>query len=237
MVTNLTHLFSMLFAECTTESEDLYKMHKSGINDAVHKVLEKQDQRERERLSEQIDRLHISKTSVREVFQEVNSVPTGRSPVQEVAGRWDQGDKSRVQDKPRPSSACFDEVGRPSTKDKVKASSVSPIQTSPPSRSTGTSSPKRKEKPSQTDFRPNLSPNYLRQSSTPESSSFRPAPGVHVHCSNVTGLQVGDNNTMYINESRKRHPTAPLPSSSSRNQQETPGTRQEDKLIWSFFSP
>ncbi|KAK1889882.1 Receptor-interacting serine/threonine-protein kinase 3 [Dissostichus eleginoides] len=193
--------------KCTTESEDLYKMHKSGINGAVHEVLEKQDQREPERLSEQIDRLHITKSSVRECFQEVNSVPTGRPPVQEMAGRWDQRDKSRVQVKPRPSSACFDEVGRSSTKDKV--SSVCPIQPSPPSLSTGTSSQQRKEKPSQTDLRQNLSSNYLRQSSTPESSSFRPAPGVHVHCSNVTGLQVGDNNTMYINESRKRHPTAP----------------------------
>ncbi|XP_033961940.1 receptor-interacting serine/threonine-protein kinase 3 [Pseudochaenichthys georgianus] len=193
--------------KCTTESEDLYKMHKSGINYAVHEVLEKQDQREPERLSGQIHRLHISKSSGREYFQKVNSVPTGRSPVQEVAACWDQGDKSRLQDTPRPSSACFDEVGRPSTKDKV--SSVCPIQTSPPSRSTGTSSQTRKEKPSQTDFRQNLFPNYLRQSSTPESSCFPPPSGVHVYCCNVTGLQVGDNNTMYINESRKRHPTAP----------------------------
>ncbi|KAF3837335.1 hypothetical protein F7725_004799, partial [Dissostichus mawsoni] len=71
-----------LNAKCTTESEDLYKMHKSGIHGAVHEVLEKQDQREPERLSEQIDRLHITKSSVRECFQEVNSVPTGRPPVQ-----------------------------------------------------------------------------------------------------------------------------------------------------------
>ncbi|XP_034001481.1 receptor-interacting serine/threonine-protein kinase 3 [Trematomus bernacchii] len=214
--------------KCTTESEDLYKMHKSGINGAVHEVLEKQDQNEPERLSEQIVRLEISKSSARECFQEVNSVPTGRPPVQEVAGRWDQRDKSRVQDKPRPSSACFDEVGRSSTKDKVKVSSVCPIQSSPPSHSTGTSSQKRKEKPSQTDFRQNLSSNYLRQSSTPESSSFRPAPGVHVHCSNVTGLQVGDNNTMYINESRKRHPTAPptvdfQPQSAGNSRDKTEG--------------
>ncbi|KAK5848236.1 hypothetical protein PBY51_005868 [Eleginops maclovinus] len=201
--------------DCTTESEELYKMHKHGINDAVHEELIKLEQKEAERLSEQVESTHITNPSARECFQERNiDVPTGRPPVQEVAGGWpvSRREKSRVQDKPssRPSSACYDEESRPSTKDRVKVSSVCPIQSSPTSLSTGRSSQKEKEKSYQKDFSHNLSSQFQRQFSTPDSLSH-PSPGVQIHGSNVTGIQVGNNNTMYINEprDRKRHPTAP----------------------------
>ncbi|XP_035859663.1 receptor-interacting serine/threonine-protein kinase 4-like isoform X1 [Sander lucioperca] len=43
----MSHLYSMLWTtECTTETEELYKMYKHAINDAVHEVLKKLDQKE-----------------------------------------------------------------------------------------------------------------------------------------------------------------------------------------------
>lgn len=54
---------------------------------------------------------------------------------------------------------------------------------------------------------PDTLPNHHRHQPPP------PGPHINIHCSNVTGLQCGNNNTMYIHSldqsERKRHPTAP----------------------------
>ncbi|XP_073331055.1 receptor-interacting serine/threonine-protein kinase 3 [Pagrus major] len=209
--------------ECTTETEELYKMHKHGIVDAVHQVLKELDKQEVESLTEQVQRVQITQAdSVSRGVNAVNcdNVPTGRPPVQEMAGglATNQGDKARVRDlpSPRPTRGWDVDLSRSSVDNKVKVSSVHPIQSSPPFPSTGTSLQSRTGKTSQQAFRPDLMPQYHRQCSSPDTLPYhhRPAAhGVHIHLSNVTGFQHGNNNTMHIfavdPSERRRHPTAP----------------------------
>uniref|UniRef100_A0A3Q3X8L3 Protein kinase domain-containing protein n=1 Tax=Mola mola TaxID=94237 RepID=A0A3Q3X8L3_MOLML len=50
--------------ECTTETEELYKMHRHTINDAVFQVLKKLDKKEEEEgVTQQFQRVHISQAS------------------------------------------------------------------------------------------------------------------------------------------------------------------------------
>lgn len=190
---------------CTMETEELYKMHKHAINDAVHEVVKRLDQIEEERMLERVERVHISQPS--ETFAQVcDNVPTGRPPIQEMAGGWTANE--RVTDPPSSFSG-------PAVGDKVKRSSVCPIRSTPPSPSTAKSAQGRTTNPSQQAFRENLSPQYQRQFSSPDSFPCHPAPsgGIQIHLSNVTGFQHGNNNTMHIQVlerlDRKRHPTAP----------------------------
>ncbi|XP_044039001.1 receptor-interacting serine/threonine-protein kinase 3 [Siniperca chuatsi] len=198
--------------ECTTVTEELYKMHKHSIVDAVHQVLNKLDQKEEE----------ITQVSVMTRVEAVNvydNVPTGRPPIQEIAGGWivNERDKARVTDlpSPRPASVCDVDLSRTSTDQKVKMSSVHPIQSSPPVPSTGRLPEGRTARPSQLALRDNLFPQYQRQFSSPDTFHHPSAArcGVHINLSNVTGFQQGNNNTMHIYTTdpldRKRHPTAP----------------------------
>ncbi|XP_075948535.1 receptor-interacting serine/threonine-protein kinase 3 [Anarhichas minor] len=206
---------------CTIEAEELYKIHKHNINDAVHQVLMQLDQKEEERMIEQIERVHITQVSgsKREEAKIRDTVPTGRPPVQEMAGGGtaNRTDIPRVKDLPssRPSSVRYDDESRHSTDGKVKRSSVCPIEPLPPSPSTESSPQGRTAKPSLQGFKQNLSSQYHRQLSGPDTFSCQPAAarGVQMHFSNVTGLQHGNNNIMHIQvterSERRRHPTAP----------------------------
>ncbi|XP_036968134.1 receptor-interacting serine/threonine-protein kinase 3 isoform X2 [Acanthopagrus latus] len=206
--------------KCTTETEELYKMHKHGINDAVHQVRKKLDKQEAEGLTEQVQGIQITQTdSVSKRVNAVNcdNVLTGRLPVQEMAGGWaaDQGDKARVRDlpSPRPTRGWDADLSRSSVDKKVKVSSVHPIQSSPPLPSTKGSTQGRTGKPSQQALRAKLMPQFHRQCSSPDAVACYPPPAsprVIIHLSNVTGFQYGSNNTMHIIAAeRKRHPTAP----------------------------
>ncbi|XP_078132408.1 receptor-interacting serine/threonine-protein kinase 3 isoform X1 [Sander vitreus] len=185
--------------ECTTETEELYKIHKHAINDAVHQVLKKLDQREEETMIEQIGRVHITQASVGERFEAVNvydNAPTGGPPIQEMASGCtaNQTDNARVKDPPEfgPASVYY-------------KSSVCPIGSPLPSSSTWRSTESSTAKPPQASLRPNLSSQYHRQFSIPDT--------FQIHLCNVTGFQHGNNNTMHIQvmdpSDRKRHPTAP----------------------------
>lgn len=221
--------------ECTTETEELYKMHKHAILDAVHKVLKKLHEKEEECITEQVQRVQITQASVRTRVEAVNAdnVPTGRPPIQEMAGGWPEysSNKTRAKDlpPPRPANVVDLDLGRPSTDHEVKVSSVYPIQSSSPFSSTGKPPQGRATQISQQALRQHLIPQYHRQSSSPDTFLCHPPPtarSVHIHLSHVTGFQHGDNNTMHIYTAdpmeRKRHPTAPstvnlpLPHSGSR---------------------
>ncbi|XP_070786141.1 receptor-interacting serine/threonine-protein kinase 3 [Enoplosus armatus] len=208
--------------ECTTMTEELYKMHKHTIVDAVHEVLKKLDQNEEERIIEQVETLHITQAPASEAANICDNVPTGGPPIQEMAGGWTANQTARDKDllSPRPTSECNVDLSRSSTDYNVKVSSVHPIQSSPPSPSTERS-PKGR------------AATHMRQFSSPETFPCYPQPTpprVHIHLSNVTGFQHGDNNTMHIYTTdsldRKRHPTAPpsfdlpLPHSGSRRDKE-----------------
>ncbi|XP_032400269.1 receptor-interacting serine/threonine-protein kinase 3 isoform X3 [Etheostoma spectabile] len=206
--------------ECTTQTEELYKLHKHAINDAVHQVLKKLDQRKEETVIEQIGRVHITQPLAGERFEAVNvydNAPTGGPPIQEMAGGCTatQTDNARVKDLPsvRPANVCYADAPCPSTEYHLKKSSVCPIGSSMPSPSTGRSTQSRTAKPPQPAFRPNLSSQYHRQFSSPDTFLCHPAPGFQIQLCNVTGLQHGNNNTMNIEfidpSDRKRHPTAP----------------------------
>ncbi|TKS93116.1 Receptor-interacting serine/threonine-protein kinase 3 [Collichthys lucidus] len=208
--------------ECTTETEELYKMHKHAIVDAVHEVLKKLDGEEEQTITEQVQRVHITQPSegtgvaAQNIF---DNVLTGRPPVQEVAAHWtpDKRDKARVKDRPSTGApnSCDVDTSRSSANHKEKVSSVHPIHASPALSSMRTSAQSRTATITQQVFRPNLYQQYHRQFSSPEALSRHAqpvhSPAVHIHLSNVTGFQQGNNNTMYIFDptERKRHPTAP----------------------------
>ncbi|XP_054457123.1 receptor-interacting serine/threonine-protein kinase 3 [Anoplopoma fimbria] len=206
---------------CTTEAEELFKMHKHAINDVVYEVLKILDKMEEERMIEQMERVHVTQVSVSERVEVTirDTVPTGRPPIQEMAGNstTNQTGQARVKDRPssRPTSGCYDDMDRQSTDYKVKKSSVCPIQSSPSSPSTGRSSQGRTAKPSQQGVKRNLSSEYHRQFSIPNTFPCQPtaARGINYNLCNVTGLQHGNNNTMNIHvmnhSERRRHPTAP----------------------------
>lgn len=199
---------------CTTLTEELNKMHKHAIHDAVHQVLKKLDQTQEERLIERVQGVYISQPSGNraEAVNICNDVPTGGLPVQEVAGHFaaSQNQARFKGPTPRPDDMCDVNKTRSSSDYKIKPSSVHPIQSSSPSPSPR-GSPKARKTAAQFAFRPNVSTQFQRQFSTPETfSGNAQLPVVNIHCSNVTGFQKGDNNTMHIQFcERKRHPTAP----------------------------
>ncbi|XP_067435247.1 receptor-interacting serine/threonine-protein kinase 3 [Thunnus thynnus] len=216
--------------ECTTVTEELYKMHKHAIIDAVHQVLKKLDQKEEDRITEQVQRVHITQTSEYAGVQAANvcdNVPTGRPPIQEMANGWtaNLNGEPQVKDLPssRPPRVCHVYPGHMSSGFKVKPSSVHPIRSltpSPPSDltpvtpatpttpvtpvtpATGRSPQGRTAKISQSAFRANLFPQYQRQFSSPDTFPCHSPPtrGICIQLSNVTGFQHGNNNTMHINE-------------------------------------
>ncbi|XP_043952906.1 receptor-interacting serine/threonine-protein kinase 3 isoform X2 [Gambusia affinis] len=197
--------------KCTTVMEELFKMHRPAIHDAVHQVLQKLDQNEKERITHGMTKLSVTETSepVRAAAANIcDSVRTGPPPVQEIAGSWpgNQGDNAAV-DGPSPGWAtnlCDADQARQAADPEMKSSSVEPTQ---PAHST--SNGKAKNQP--------LLPLCQRQFSS---------PGIlNIHCSSVTGLQFGNNNKMHINlpgsSERKRHPTAPSTVSSSQHRTST----------------
>ncbi|KAM6895118.1 receptor-interacting serine/threonine-protein kinase 3 [Lycodopsis pacificus] len=191
---------------CAIEAEELYKIHKHNINGAVHQVLMHLDQKEEEIMTEQIETLHIAQASgsKREEAEIRDTVPTGHPPVQEMAGGG-TANRSDIRAKDLPSSG-------PAS---VKRSSVCPIEASPPSPSAKRSPRGRTAEPSLQGPKQNLSSQYHRQLSGPDTFPCQPAAarGVQMHFSNVTGLQHGNNNVMHIQvterSERRRHPTAP----------------------------
>ncbi|XP_039996169.1 receptor-interacting serine/threonine-protein kinase 3 [Xiphias gladius] len=206
--------------DCTTVTEELYKMHKHSVHDAVHQVLKKLEQKEEDRIAEQVQRVHITQVSVQTKAVNIcHNVQTGRPPVQEMAGGWtaNQRDKAAtVKDLPTHANMWHvDHACSPTHHGKVNVSSVYPIGSSPPPPSAGRSAQGRAAENPQMDSRENLFPPYHRQSSSPGSfpCSQPVARKVCIHLSNVTGFQSGTNNIMHIYApdptERKRHPTAP----------------------------
>lgn len=198
--------------ECATVTEELFKMHKHAILDAVRQVQDQLERKEEEELTREMQRVLITQASASPRCLAANvcdDVLTGRPPVQEMANGLipKHREQPTVRDpaSPRPVSpfsagqACW-------TDSRAKSSSVHPIQSSPPSPSAGRSPQGRTAKHS---LKEKLL-HYQRQSSSPEPFSGGPPPprNLCIHVSNVTGLQNGNNNTMHIYE-RRRHPTAP----------------------------
>ncbi|XP_034425200.1 receptor-interacting serine/threonine-protein kinase 3 isoform X2 [Hippoglossus hippoglossus] len=214
--------------ECTKITEQLYQTHKHGINDAVHEVLKKLEQKERDRIAEQLQRLHVTPASGAPRVQEVNiqdNVLTGPSPVQEVA--FGRSSNQRVKDPPasRQANVCdVDKTHSSTDNHKAKASSVHPISASPAPPSTTRS-------PQASAAKNPSSQQFQRQFSSPTpSSTSQPTYNVYIHCSQVTGVQSGNKNTMYINKEpleRRRHPTAP-----SRVNPPSPHPGSRNNQIW-----
>ncbi|XP_047451233.1 receptor-interacting serine/threonine-protein kinase 3 isoform X2 [Mugil cephalus] len=204
--------------DCTAVTEELYKMHKHAIRNAVDKVLETLDQKEEEeRLAQEAQTVYISQTSASARLGAVNhhccdNVPTGGPPIQEMAGDWtaNQRDKARVTNSSSPRSMCHGEQAR-MRENMMKTSSVHPIQPSLPPLGKRRIPQDRGAQSAQLTFDRRQLSQYQRQYSTPDTASHRPR--VCINLSNVTGLQNGDNNTMHIYATdpfeRRRHPTAP----------------------------
>ncbi|CAB1416199.1 unnamed protein product [Pleuronectes platessa] len=200
---------------CTNITEKLYERQKRGINAAVHEVLKKLEQKEKDRLTENFQSLGVTPSKVSPRVEEVKNqdhVKTGPPPVQEVVpGRISN---QRVKDPPASQQAnmCDVDTTRSSTDDhEPKASSVRPIGESPAPPSTTRSPQASAAKNPLRDFKNPPQP-FQRQFSSPTPSTSQPTHNVYIHCSHVTGVQIGNKNTLYINKEpseRKRHPTAP----------------------------
>lgn len=197
---------------CTMMTEELFKLHKHAVNAAVLNVLQQLDQTPADRLTDQLQRVHVTQPSEDTVNGGYN-VPTGRGPVQEVAGGGSLNQHpNRSRDQSIPLPVCVSDVS-----DKcpiLKVSSVQPIEASPAASGT------ERIRGHQAAARQNGFSQYQRQFSSPDTLPNHhrhqpppPGPHINIHCSNVTGLQCGNNNTMYIHSldqsERKRHPTAP----------------------------
>ncbi|XP_034532636.1 receptor-interacting serine/threonine-protein kinase 3 [Notolabrus celidotus] len=217
--------------ECTTSTEELYKVHKHAINDIVHQVLKKLDQQE-EALIEQLEGVHITETPVSARGGGGNlyaSVPTGQPPVQEMAGGWtgDQKNTPRFKDPPsqRPINTPEVDYSRSSMYHKVMKSSVLPIVSAAqtPTRVPSIQGTAR-YKPQEFIRKCSFS-NFLPCYSPPPPHEF------YITMSDVTGIQYGNNNTMHITTTapheRKRHPTAPpsvnLPQTPPRGRRDMKG--------------
>ncbi|XP_060922585.1 receptor-interacting serine/threonine-protein kinase 3-like [Limanda limanda] len=187
--------------DCTKITEELYERHEHGINEAVHEVLKKLEQKEQDKLTEDLQWLRFTPASGApkdEAVKNLDHVKTGPPPVQEVAPK--RSPNQRVKDPPasRQANMCEVDSTRSSTDDhKPKASSVHPIGESPAPPST-TRSP-------QASAAKNPPQLFQRQFSSPTpSSTIQPTHYVCIHC--------GKENTLIINKEpleRKQHPTAP----------------------------
>ncbi|KAM4564597.1 receptor-interacting serine/threonine-protein kinase 3 [Fundulus diaphanus] len=188
---------------CATVTEELHKMHKHTIYDAVHQVLKNLDQQE-EQITEEITRLSITETSAEAPrFQAANhcdSVPTGPRPVQERAGdgAGNQRDNATVNDASPgwATNVCDVDVAGPATDQKVKLSSVEPIQASHQAPLLWGPTHVKTANRSQLDLKQQLLKQYQRQFSSPDTfpcQSSSPPRTVHIQGSNVTGIQVGNN--------------------------------------------
>ncbi|XP_041636119.1 receptor-interacting serine/threonine-protein kinase 3 [Cheilinus undulatus] len=201
--------------ECTTVTEDLFKMHKREIVDVVHQVLKKLSQQEEE--GEVIKQLYFTEASVRSRVKAslYDSVPTGHPPVQEMAGGSisNQRHVPRFKDSPsrQPASVSEVDTGRSFMDHNMKKSSVYPILSPQPSPTTMHPTHRRTR---------SLLSQYFHQCSIPSLFCYPtpPPPEFHIKMSNATGIQYGSNNTMHINttapqatdpQGRRRHPTAP----------------------------
>ncbi|XP_029943820.1 receptor-interacting serine/threonine-protein kinase 3 isoform X2 [Salarias fasciatus] len=189
--------------DCTTETERLYEKHKHGIDNTVHRVLTKLKGKEP---TEQGQKDQLSTASVR--TESVNiplDVPTGPMPVQEVAGGRPENDL-RAKDSNPCQSVLPD---RKSGSKNIKPSSVQPIRSSPPP-NLSRELPQGSTEKTKTEVQ--SSKQYQRQQSSPNSHRRR---FFQAHFSNITALQLGDNNTMHISApipfegQRRRHRTAP----------------------------
>uniref|UniRef100_A0A8D3AUS0 Protein kinase domain-containing protein n=1 Tax=Scophthalmus maximus TaxID=52904 RepID=A0A8D3AUS0_SCOMX len=108
--------------DCATVTEQLYQMHKHNVLDVVHQVLRKLEQKEQERLTEQVRRLQVTQNSELVRVEAVNicdNVPTGRPPVQEMAGDWTnhRREAARVTDPPTPRTSDLRHVDQPRPSD------------------------------------------------------------------------------------------------------------------------
>ncbi|CAB1436967.1 unnamed protein product, partial [Pleuronectes platessa] len=135
--------------DCTKITEKLYERQKRGINDSVHEVLKKLEQKEQEKMTEKLQSLHVTPASVSPRVEAMKNheirdssikkrsrlhMKTGPlPPVQE----WSLGgSQSKEPPASRQASMCDVDMTRSSTDDhKPKASSVRPIGESlaPPS--------------------------------------------------------------------------------------------------------
>ncbi|XP_054863713.1 receptor-interacting serine/threonine-protein kinase 3 [Amphiprion ocellaris] len=199
--------------ECATMTEELFKMHKHALLEAVRQVQDQLSRKEDDDLRRRMQRVGVTEASVS--FRGPagsDNVPTGPSPVQEMAdGFTNHREKTKLRASPPPAGPFH---GRVSPADsRLKPSSVHPIHSSPSSPSTSRSAKGRAAK----SFLKEDLQHYQRQLSSPGTFSDHPSPArnVNINISNGVGVQIGNNNTMhicdaaYFSERRKRHPTAP----------------------------
>lgn len=193
------------FYNCTLVTEELYNLHRLAINSAVSHVLGMLDQTPTEKPRDQ-----VPQTENTERFDP----PTGKGPIQEVAEYSVNKELSRSRDLSvlSPVTVPDAELKASPPGPKLKQSSVKPIEKSlppPPSSSNSKNSPNRSPQATSQRLK---SPQYQRYLSDPDASPRHPqapAPYVNINCSNVHGLQIGNNNKMNITYERRRHPTAP----------------------------
>ncbi|KAJ8007650.1 hypothetical protein DPEC_G00096370 [Dallia pectoralis] len=192
------------FLECLAVTEKVYENHKQGINDAVHHV---QTTLDSGGITSAVSNLCISPRSQLPVNQAVpNRVQTGPPPTQDTAGGFTSKQKRKEHSLPHPTTVSS--AVQPSSANQ-KSKKFPPVPKQIASLSASRRSP--------------IGP-IQRQYSTPVPASHSTG-GTVITMSNVTAVQIGNNNHMNIGgqqpKKRHRNPTAPssvnLPGAQPRN--------------------
>ncbi|RVE60306.1 hypothetical protein OJAV_G00179820 [Oryzias javanicus] len=199
--------------QCADVSEELYKMHKHAVPDAVHDVLKKLDHDSEEGITKNLQALSVTQVTANPPSEPRNVhdyMRTGPPPVQEVNWGSARAGQDNVKDSPviHPANVCsVDRAGHLG----VKKSSVCPISSSSLQNSSKSPLGGSPAKTSQFPFKQR--PSTQRQFSSPDSFPYQHTKEVKMQFSNVVGVQIGNNNSMYIKSpdhlERRRHPTAP----------------------------
>ncbi|XP_041724179.1 receptor-interacting serine/threonine-protein kinase 3 [Coregonus clupeaformis] len=203
------------FLDCLAVTEMIYEKHKQGINDAVHEVQKKLDSESDQSITSTVAALHISQPSgiqkhKVEISDRVKTEPPRR---QETAGGLTSKQKYKEYSSLQPPSQP------------VRRSNADPVHSSTNLKPKPV--PNHDCKPTAFPSASNQSPagHFQRQHSTPVTPSNYSTDGIYINMSNVTGLQLGDNNCMFIGSQhqskRHRNPTAPsrvnFPAAQPRN--------------------
>ncbi|XP_036407820.1 receptor-interacting serine/threonine-protein kinase 3 isoform X2 [Megalops cyprinoides] len=171
------------FHDCLPVTEKVFEAHKCGITDAVYQVqLLLEDA-----ICRRFDGLHVSPAELPIKAAPVESVKTGPLPVQEVLGGVTPSSQAKAPTPPHPKRALSDDP------------SLSSANHTPPAACTSS-------KQTLAGFWPG------QIGSNQQSLPGMFAGGINISMSGVSGVQIGNNNSMVITTAsrpRRRNPTAP----------------------------
>ncbi|KAG7462144.1 hypothetical protein MATL_G00199730 [Megalops atlanticus] len=174
------------FHDCLPVTERVFELHKCGIKDAVYQALSLLDSEDA--VCRRFDALHVCPAELPIKAARAESVKTGPLPVQEMLGGVTPSSQAKATTPPHPRRVLSADP------------SLSSANHTPPAACTSS--------------KQNLARLWPGQISSNQQSlpGMFAAGGITISMSSVSGVQIGNNNTMVITTAsrpRRRNPTAP----------------------------